>query len=983
MKNRSFLNLILLFIAGAMFVSLVAQEEVLNVARPGQHEYADPMRARDAYGLAGETVNESRLYDFYSRQADYYMAADSVPELLPAYPGLDAGLHGHWGLHNQNNNSDGRRNDMDVGPVQAEVFFLSEDGAKKQDQVSMHKSVVVQLGGGKLGTVFDPETLSYRATWSGGGLTFPPKRWATSSGGNIPGPKQFTLPDSPGWAVDGQWGLPWKDDGFRYRGYHRYGDRIVFNLEIGDARILDMPDAVGSGESAILARSLAFPEGTGSLQARTLQLPENAQAVESEFGYAVYAEGDRRWLTAALEPKSRALLPVERMNDHGLGIRLENLQKGARIRVFSWSGDVSDLDAAIEAIRSDRDLTDPSKLLGGGPASWPLEIAMPGERATDDRSLPYVIDTLPVPFENPYNSMMMFTGIDFFPNGDAAVVTLMGEVWRVSGIDETLERVSWRRIATGLSQPFGLEIVDGVIRVVGRDQVSALHDRNGDGEIDFYECITNDYEGKLASHTHTFGLGTDGQGNDYFINDVELRKRPFGTDRTHVVATGFRNCMGLGVNPDGVVLVGPQEGTWTPASAIIEPREGEFFGFYRNSSMKHHISPAMCYIPRAVENSTGGMVWVDSDRFGPLKDRFLGLSYGYGAWYLILRQDNGPRSQGAIVPLEGEFRSGVVRGAFRPQDGQLYVVGTEGWGNYAVDDGNLNRVRYTGRPFRNPNGFEVFYNGIRVDFPEALDVAAASNVENYLVQQWNYEYAKRYGSPEMSVAHPEKLGHDRVDVRSVQVLNDGRSLFFEIPDLKPVMQMYLRMHLKSDEGTAFEADLYPTVIHLGEAYVFDGMEHLEEGKEKLLSLRVRQEDLHGDGKPEAIDDGAKRPVDRRFTVNALGGLKYDTEELRAKRGEYIALTLTNSDAMPHNLVVVQPGAYETVGMAAFKMLNDPQAGDKHYVPNMPEVLAHTSVIFPGSRHTIYVQLPDEPGEYPYLCTFPGHWQTMKGVLIVE
>ncbi len=62
----------------------------------------------------------------------------------------------------------------------------------------------------------------------------------------------------------------------------------------------------------------------------------------------------------------------------------------------------------------------------------------------------------------------MFTGIDFFDSGEAAVITLMGEVWRVSGIDDSLEGVTWRRIAAGLSQPFGLNIIDGVLHTVGR-----------------------------------------------------------------------------------------------------------------------------------------------------------------------------------------------------------------------------------------------------------------------------------------------------------------------------------------------------------------------------------------------------------------------------------------------------------------------------------------------------------------------------------
>jgi hypothetical protein len=62
----------------------------LNVARPEQHPYVDPRNGRAGYQLAGEEVNEFRVYDFYQRQADYYMAGNPVPAPIPAFPGLAA-----------------------------------------------------------------------------------------------------------------------------------------------------------------------------------------------------------------------------------------------------------------------------------------------------------------------------------------------------------------------------------------------------------------------------------------------------------------------------------------------------------------------------------------------------------------------------------------------------------------------------------------------------------------------------------------------------------------------------------------------------------------------------------------------------------------------------------------------------------------------------------------------------------------------------
>ena len=72
---------------------LLGASVLADVADPAKHPYADPAGGRGRYSLADEPVNDARLYDFYQRQADYYMAKypEKVPDLLPAYPGLDAG----------------------------------------------------------------------------------------------------------------------------------------------------------------------------------------------------------------------------------------------------------------------------------------------------------------------------------------------------------------------------------------------------------------------------------------------------------------------------------------------------------------------------------------------------------------------------------------------------------------------------------------------------------------------------------------------------------------------------------------------------------------------------------------------------------------------------------------------------------------------------------------------------------------------------
>jgi putative membrane-bound dehydrogenase-like protein len=111
-------------------------------------------------------------------------------------------------------------------------------------------------------------------------------------------------------------------------------------------------------------------------------------------------------------------------------------------------------------------------------------------------------------------------------------------------------------------------------------------------------------------------------------------------------------------------------------------------------------------------------------------------------------------------------------------------------------------------------------------------------------------------------------------------------------------------------------------------------------------------------------------------------MKYDKQLITAKAGTTIQITLNNPDFMQHNFVLVKPNTVEKVGAAADKMVTDPNGAKLNYVPKMPEVIQATPLINPGGKSTIVVKIPNVPGDYPYVCTFPGHWRIMKGILRV-
>ncbi|MCS7469221.1 c-type cytochrome [Stieleria sp. ICT_E10.1] len=110
-------------------------------------------------------------------------------------------------------------------------------------------------------------------------------------------------------------------------------------------------------------------------------------------------------------------------------------------------------------------------------------------------------------------------------------------------------------------------------------------------------------------------------------------------------------------------------------------------------------------------------------------------------------------------------------------------------------------------------------------------------------------------------------------------------------------------------------------------------------------------------------------------------MRYDVPYFAVEAGRPVQILLENHDLMPHNLVITQPGALKGVAMAG--LAAGPQGtGGLPYVPDSPNVIAASEMVAPDSATRITLTAPSEPGEYPYVCTFPQHWYRMYGVMVV-
>ncbi|NCX58897.1 MAG: hypothetical protein EBW90_10935, partial [Rhodobacteraceae bacterium] len=111
---------------------------------------------------------------------------------------------------------------------------------------------------------------------------------------------------------------------------------------------------------------------------------------------------------------------------------------------------------------------------------------------------------------------------------------------------------------------------------------------------------------------------------------------------------------------------------------------------------------------------------------------------------------------------------------------------------------------------------------------------------------------------------------------------------------------------------------------------------------------------------------------------------FDIEKISAKKNQPIKLQFSNPDATPHNFVLVEPNSLEEIGLAANMMASDAKASKiGEFIPKSNKVIVHTKMLKQDEKEVLRFKAPSKAGEYPYLCTFPGHWTIMKGILHVK
>ena len=686
---------------------------------------------------------------------------------------------------------------MDFGPALFWTYQVNEGKSPAEWNIAQ-KGIAIRLdkgsGGvskGKSWLIYDEDTMRVAAAYEGEfvdwrGIAFDGSHGTHTS---IEGDTILINPDQPAWQNPAT--KDWKDlriigrDGRRfgplprswvqYLGLFQHGDQTVIHYRIGDREVHELPGRIEYGEASVLTRTLHVGPGKDDLITHLASEKNKANFhIEGSKLSSIINENGFTCLTIKASDQSQLLTVGFSLSDHETIASL--------------------MPSPI----------DPLGLTKGGPPRFDKRTIITEGKKGKELD-PFAVDVLTVPNkeQNPWNSWMRLGGFDFFAeNPDrAAVCTWMGDVWLVDGVSGDLKELKWRRICSGLFQPLGLKIVDGMIYVACRDQIARLHDLNGDLEIDWIECFNNDHQ--VTEHFHEFAMGlqVDKLGNFYYAKSARhakealvphhgtlLRVSPDGK-KTDIVASGFRAANGVCLNPDGTWIVTDQEGHWNPKNRINYVQEG---GFYGNMMGYHDVNDAsdsamqqpLAWITNAFDRSPAELLWVpENGKWGKLNGKLLNLSYGYGMAYLVPHEVIDGQAQGGLCafPID-RLPTGIHRGRFHPNTKDLFAAGMFAWAGSQRGDGGLYRIRKTENPAYMPTQLEARKKKLRIRFSDELPQKGT-----FRVSSWSLKRTRNYGS--------RHYDSKKLEISSYNIKKDWLEL--EIPELEPTWCMEINCEFEN------------------------------------------------------------------------------------------------------------------------------------------------------------------------------------------
>ena len=620
----------------------------------------------------------------------------------------------------------------------------------------------------------------------------------------------------------------------------------------------------------------------------------------------------------------------------------------------------------------------------------------------------YTISTVPIPED----VVLEVGGLAFTDDNRLGVSTRHGEIWLIDNPQS--RQPTFHRYASGLHEPLGLAYRNGSFYTTQRAELTKLTDTNNDGRADEYQTL---YSWPLSGNYHeysygplflpdgdmlvTLNLSWIGEGASLAKWRGWMLKITEEGDMTPI-ATGLRSPAGFGFNTEGDVFYAENQGDWIGSGRITHLEEGDFAGnpqglrwtddpaspikmkrsyfpdsiglmydFAKNFS---NLKLPTVWFPHTIMGISTSDIVTDTTggAFGPFAGQLFVGDQGHSKIMRVFLEKVNGEYQGACFPFREGFSSGLLRMRWGP-DNALYVgMTSRGWASTGPEPYGLQRLSWTGKTPFEIRAMRAQSNGFELEFTQPVDATTAARPESYAFTGFTYAYHRTYGSP--------IVNQQPCTVQRVEISPDKMKVRLYISGLREgyIHQLEAKGVRNRNGQALLHNTAYYTLNSLPEGERME--DHTDHEMIADASSGNEVSCDRGDGKRvlEMPKDWEKADV--TITIGTKPGLQYDTQSFEVTEGDRVKLTFNNNDDMLHNLVVVEPNTADQVGDLAMNMgLDGPQQG---YIPEADEVLFHTCIMQPNSSESIYFTAP-APGEYTFVCTFPGHSRVMRGTMIVK
>ncbi|WP_373511108.1 c-type cytochrome, partial [Persicitalea sp.] len=377
----------------------------------------------------------------------------------------------------------------------------------------------------------------------------------------------------------------------------------------------------------------------------------------------------------------------------------------------------------------------------------------------------------------------------FLPDGRLVVTTwdVVGGVYLLDNVTKDKgEEIQVKRIASGLAEPLGIEVVNGEIYVLQKHELTQLIDNDGDEIIDEYRTICNGWGVTADFHEFAFGL-VHKDGYFYATLSMAMRLTPDQKqqpERGHTIKIspdgsfesvnyGLRTPNGIGVGPDDELFVLDNQGQWLPANKLIHVREGDFNGMGwgwldESAPMPRMVPPAIWLPENEIGNSPSEPVLIKE---GIYKGQMLHGEVTHGGIVRDFLEKVNGKYQGAAFRFSQGFAAGVNRMRWGP-DGALYVgevgMAPGGW-SWQNHTSGLQKITFNDKKTFEMLAVRAKPKGFEIEFTESVSKNIKADFQKMLIQQWWYQPTPKYGGPKMDLTD--------MKVSRMSLSDDGTRLY--------------------------------------------------------------------------------------------------------------------------------------------------------------------------------------------------------------